>query len=296
VLDNSRRPVFTQQDVPAPAQKVAISVSSESPHDAVRPAAIRALVAMPDEQQATFTALAGLIAKDDLVLPAAQGISVLPRTAWSPEAALAAAPALVAWAKKVPAAERTSEDYVGAVQIASDLAGLLPGDKAAALRQDLRELRVAVFVVRAVREQMRFDTPRIVVEAGKPFEIIVENADFMPHNLVVMNPGAREKLGPIAEVMLPDQLDAKGRPYIPRSPDVLAATRLLEAGQKETLKLTAPTAEGSYEFVCTFPGHWQVMYGQLVVTGDVDAYLQKHPEAPAQPKAAPHAHDHGRFE
>ena len=50
-----------------------------------------------------------------------------------------------------------------------------------------------VFIVRAVREQMRFDTPRIVVEPGKAIEIIFENPDFMPHNLVVVRPNTREK-------------------------------------------------------------------------------------------------------
>ena len=39
------------------------------------------------------------------------------------------------------------------------------------IRRDLREVRVAVFVIRTVREQMRYDTPRLVVEAGKPFEV-----------------------------------------------------------------------------------------------------------------------------
>ena len=32
---------------------------------------------------------------------------------------------------------------------------------------EIKGLRVPVFIVRAVREQMRFDTPRIVVETGQ---------------------------------------------------------------------------------------------------------------------------------
>jgi hypothetical protein len=67
---------------------------------------------------------------------------------------------------------------------------------------------------------------------------------------------------------------------------------LLEAGQSETLQLTAPEQEGVYEFVCTFPGHWQVMWGQFVVTKDVDEYLAKNPQA-MQPAAASGHHDHG---
>ncbi len=201
--------------------------------------------------------------------------------------------ALIAWARKVPTAERTNEDYLQAMQTAGDLAGMLPPADAAAARRDLKDLRVAVFVIRTVKEQMRYDTPRLVVEAGKPFEIIFLNDDFMPHNLAVVNPGAREKVGPLSDKMSPDQLDSKGRAYMPNSPEILAGTRLLEPGMKETLKLTAPAVEGDYDYVCTFPGHWPVMWGRLVVTRDVEAYLQKNPVAQVPTAPAGHTHDHG---
>jgi len=48
--------------------------------------------------------------------------------------------------------------------------------------------------------------------------------------------------------------------------------------------MNAPGKEGEYEYVCTFPGHSMIMWGKLVVTRDVDAYLQSHPET-AQPAA-----------
>ena len=68
---------------------------------------------------------------------------------------------------------------------------MLPPDQAAAARKTLRDLSVAVFVVKTVREQLRYDTPRLVVEAGKPFEIIFVNDDVMPHNLLVVKPGSQ---------------------------------------------------------------------------------------------------------
>jgi hypothetical protein len=87
---------------------------------------------------------------------------------------------------------------------------------------------------------------------------------------------------------------------VPASPEILAASKLLLAGQRETLKLTAPETEGEHEFFCTFPGHYQVMWGRLIVTRDVDAYLQAHPEAPIpmptagadSEEGAPKAHQH----
>src|SRR5262249_22734651 len=256
------------------------NVGDGDPLAGVRRAAIQAAVSMPRDQQTTFTALVNLIQRGDQVTTAAQGLRVLPRTSWPKPQAAAAATALVAWAKNVPADARTSQEYVEAVQFAGDLAGFLPPTQATALRRELRSMRVPIFVLRTVREQMRYDTPRLVVEAGKAFEIILENADFMPHNLAVVRPNTREKIGNLAAVMRPDEMDGRGRAFIPNTPDILAATKLVESGQRAKLNLTAPNETGTYEYVCTYPGHWMLMWGQLIVTQDVDAYLQAHPEAP----------------
>jgi putative heme-binding domain-containing protein len=42
------------------------------------------------------------------------------------------------------------------------------------------------------------------------------------------------------------------------------------------LAFNAPSEEGDYPFVCTFPGHWLRMSGTLVVTRDLEAYLASH--------------------
>lgn len=292
VLDAERRELFRRTGIPAPTPSTRIAIPND-PQSLIRPAAIRALVSMPRDPDRTFAALASLIVRGDQVMAAAQGLRVLPRSGWARAEAGAAASALVRWAKTIPAENRTTPDYVETVQLAEELAGVLPADQAGVLRRELKALRVPVFVVRTVREQMRFDTPRLVVEAGQPFEVIVENPDFMPHNFVVVKPGKRPEIGAIADTMKPDQRDSEGRPYVPRSPEILGATRLLEAGQRQTLKLTAPTIEGEYEYVCTFPNHWQTMWGWLIVTRDVDAYLAAHPEAkPTGATETGGAHDH----
>ena len=145
--------------------------------------------------------------------------------------------------------------------------------------------------MKTVREQMRYDTPRIVVQAGKPFEVIFENVDAMAHNFVVVTPHSRQAIAEAVQTRRPDQFDKEGRAYVPeKDKRVLNATKLVEPGTKETLKLTAPKEEGNYEYVCTFPGHWMLMYGNLIVTKDVDAYLAAHPEAaPIVPGADPAA-------
>ena len=137
-------------------------------------------------------------------------------------------------------------------------------------------------------------TAAVLLEAGKPFEIILENVDMMPHNLVIVQPGAREEVGNQAQTMAPNP-DKQGRLYVPNNKKIIASSKLLEAGQKETLKLTAPEKPGEYEYVCTYPEHWKVMFGQLVVVKDMDAFLKASAKSTSplpQVTAVRHEHQH----
>jgi azurin len=265
---------------PAPTQ------DSESP-GAIRRAAIRAIVSMNQKPQTVFSELTGLISRNEDVSAAASGLRIIPRASWPNAQAGAAASGLVAWAKTIPAGARTGEDYIEAIQLAGDLAGCLPAEQSTRMQNELRGLRVPVFVIRTVREQMRYDTPRLVVKAGEPFEIRFENGDFMPHNLAIVKPGTREKVALAAATMKPEELDRQGRAYMPATSDIIGATRLLEPGRKQVLKLHAPSQQGDYEYVCTYPGHYQMMWGQLVVTSDVDNYLRDHPAVVLMVKTPP---------
>ncbi|KAB2662032.1 MAG: dehydrogenase [Verrucomicrobia bacterium] len=284
-LDAQRRPVFQKAGIPAPHEPAVIPVGANA-GAALKRAAIRALVSMGQDPAATFASMATLIHSHDQVNAAARGVRAIPRAAWPKTQAGGVATDLIAWARTVPATERTSTEYVETIQLADDLAGILDAPAASALRADLKGLRVAVFVVRTVREQMRFDNTRLVVEAGKPFEVVFENGDFMPHNFAFVKPGTREKVGAAAALMKPDEFDNRGRAFFPKTADLWAGTKLLEAGQREVLKLKAPDEESVHEFVCTFPGHALLMWGQLVVTRDVDAYIAAHPAAPEIKPAA----------
>ncbi len=287
VLDGNRREVFRKAGIAAPSPSGSVSVSSD-PAGLLRRAAIRAAVSVSREPATTFAALSNLIASGEQVPAAAAGIRVLPADSWPKAAAGTTAKSLVAWAKTVPEGNRTSRDYIETIQLASDLASQLKPDEATELRRELRSMRVPVYFVHTVREQMRYDTPRIVVEAGKSFEITLENGDYMPHNMVLLAPGQRERIGSAAALLPPGQVDSRGRAYLPRMDGIIDGTRLLNAGQSETLKVKGIDKEGEYEFVCTFPGHHQVMWGWLIVTKDVDAYLAANPEV----KAAGTGHEH----
>ncbi|MEN9536134.1 MAG: hypothetical protein RLZZ178_131, partial [Verrucomicrobiota bacterium] len=101
-------------------------------------------------------------------------------------------------------------------------------------------------------------------KAGQAVALTFENPDVMPHNWVLVRPGAEEKVGAAAALMvsMPDGAD---RHYVPDSPDVIAHTRLLDPGKSSTIYFTAPKEPGRYPYLCSFPGHAQLMRGVLVV-------------------------------
>lgn len=207
---------------------------------------------------------------------AARAIKALPRDAWDKAQALPIARSILAHGKTLDERQRASEDFAELNQFAMELASLA-GD--AALRKELGGLGVPVFVVTTVREQMRYDTQRLVVEKGRPFRIVLKNADAMPHNLLVVDPGKHMEVGLSTMTMPLDKKDKQGRAYMPDEKKfrVYGATKLIDTDQKETIEIKGINREGSYEYVCTFPGHSLTMWGVLVVTKDVDEYLAKNP-------------------
>lgn len=247
----------------------------------VRRAAIAAIVAVPGHDTDTFNTLAGLVKSGAERATAVASLQRIPRKSWPKEQAEPLLESLVAYLKDVPVNQRTEPEALSAFQFATDLAGLLPPEKASAVGKVLRALGVSVFVIRTIPEQMLYDKTLIVVEAGKPVEIILINDDQMPHNLLVVTPGAAEEIGAAAEKQ-PPVPDAQGRLYVPESPKILHATRLVEPGQQAKLSFTAPVEPGDYQYVCTFPGHWRRMRGTLAVVKDVEAYLAS--RAAAAPK------------
>ncbi len=278
VLDSNRREIFKKAGNPAPKESVRLDLKGD-PVGTLRRAAIRATISTGKDQPAVFSTLAGMVAKNDLLPAALDGIRQLPRSAWSAGPADAALVSVLKWATAVPESDRTSKEFVSTLKVANDLASVLPADRAAAARKAFSGLTIRSFVIKTVHEQLRYDTPRLVVEAGKPFEVTLINEDAMPHNLVFVAPGSHQAVAESVQTLPPTKLDKKGRAYlVDGDARILEGTKMLEPKQRETLRITAPDKEGVYEYVCTFPGHWAIMWGKLVVTKDVEAYLKANPE------------------
>jgi len=135
-------------------------------------------------------------------------------------------------------------------------------EEALNLKIDLTELEVAEITIAAVVERMLFDVVEFKVKAGQPVSLTLVNPDFMPHNLLIVKPGTIENVAARAI-----DLGAEGfaRHFVPDTGDVLHATRMLKQGEKQTLEFNAPAEAGDYPYVCTFPGHAQLMRGLMKV-------------------------------
>ncbi len=237
--------------------------------DLLRPAAIRAVAALPghDDEKAADALL--LLKERAFVAEALELLAAIPDSAWSAKSAAPAVDAVAELARAVPAEERTRSDVIAALELGRRLAGHLPDAAARSRRRELDELRGSIVLIRTVPHQMLFDRREFSVAAGKPVALVFQNNDLMPHNLVVVAPGALESVGTAAEAMATQPL-AQEKSFIPDRPDVLHRLRLLLPGESMTLRFVAPERPGDYPYVCTFPGHWRVMNGVMHVVEHLD--------------------------
>jgi len=109
--------------------------------------------------------------------------------------------------------------------------------------------------VRPKGEELAFNPNEFVVAAGTEITVNFENTSVVnPHNWILLNSNSEE---------LATKLDTDGaaagldKGYMPADlTNVLAHTKLLQPGEKDTITFNAPTTPGTYIFICTVPGHF----------------------------------------
>lgn len=119
--------------------------------------------------------------------------------------------------------------------------------------------------VKCIKERMLFDVESIEAKRNQPIRLEFLNPDATPHNLVLVQPGSLEEVGKAANQMAADPVAAKSGQFIPQSKKIIAHTRMLKQGESEFLRFKAPSKPGEYPYLCTFPGHWTIMRGKLIV-------------------------------
>jgi azurin len=119
--------------------------------------------------------------------------------------------------------------------------------------------------VKCLKERMLFDLETISAKKGQPIRLEFYNPDATPHNFVLVKPGSLEEIGQAANLMATDPDAAKTGQFIPDSKKIIVHTKMLKQEEKEILRFNAPKQPGEYPYMCTFPGHWTIMKGILVV-------------------------------
>lgn len=121
----------------------------------------------------------------------------------------------------------------------------------------------AVFTLKTMTAQMKYDTAEMLVQPGQPVKILFENGDDLPHNIVFCQPGTDTAALAMKQMEKPEE--ALKRNWLPDDPRIWAHSKMLNPHEKEELSFTAPQKNGAYPYVCTFPGHALTMRGELKV-------------------------------
>lgn len=113
-------------------------------------------------------------------------------------------------------------------------------------------------------DQMQFNTNEIKVKAGQTVVLTLKHVGKLPkaamgHNWVLLTQGTDiNKFGAAASKFADNE-------YIPEDTDeVIVHTKLIGGGQETIIEFTAPEA-GTYDFICSFPGHYALMKGKFIV-------------------------------
>lgn len=109
---------------------------------------------------------------------------------------------------------------------------------------------------------LKYDLVKFNVKPGERVQIVLTNKDEMSHNLLITKPGAREK---VVEAALALAEKGPAMNFIPKLPDVLWSIPVISPDESKSVTFTAPTKPGTYPYVCTYPGHGYMMFGEMRV-------------------------------
>ncbi len=113
-------------------------------------------------------------------------------------------------------------------------------------------------------DQMKFNLEEIRVKEGQKVRLILTHTGQLPenamgHNFVLLKQGT--DLADFAQ----QAAGARENDYIPSGTDkVIAHTEMIGGGEQTSIEFEAPPA-GTYDFICSFPGHYIQMQGKFIV-------------------------------
>lgn len=117
-------------------------------------------------------------------------------------------------------------------------------------------------IVLTSNDQMKFDKTEIRAKAGEKIKLTLKHTGKFPKNAMGHNFVLLAKGTDVAKFATA-AMDAKANDYIPAK-GALAHTKMIGGGESTTIEFTVP-AKGTYDFICSFPGHYAVMKGKFIV-------------------------------
>ena len=112
-----------------------------------------------------------------------------------------------------------------------------------------------------IGDSLKFDTNSLEVAAGAEVVIVFNNGSTLnQHNWVLVQAGQKDAVAGRGATAGPVNNWVEAG-----DPDVIANVSLLDPGETSEVRFAAPSA-GTYQFVCTFPGHNPTMFGDFVVS------------------------------
>lgn len=152
-------------------------------------------------------------------------------------------------------AETTTETTTPSGSAADEVTASVPGIDTVALSNTI-ELEGD--------DQMKFSKTLFKVKAGEAVKLNFKNVGSLPkeamgHNVVVLLPNT--DLASFGG----EAVRAQAEEYIPATfaSSIVAHTRLLGPGENDSIEFTL-NDKGVYPFICSFPGHYGIMQGNIV--------------------------------
>jgi len=115
---------------------------------------------------------------------------------------------------------------------------------------------------------MKFNLEKLEAQSRQRVEVTLKNVGTMPKESMGHNWCLLTKDADAMKIMEAGFASASNDYISPEDEDqVITRTKIIGPGESETITFTAPEATGSYEYVCTFPGHFMAgMKGVLEIS------------------------------
>jgi azurin len=113
-------------------------------------------------------------------------------------------------------------------------------------------------------DQMKYNLSELKAKAGAKVSLTLKHTGSLPvtamgHNIVILAAGVSSD-----EFVVKANAAGPEKNYLHDGANVVVASKVIGGGESVTVEFTAPAA-GSYDYLCSVPGHYFMMKGKFIV-------------------------------